>query len=74
MGKPIDDHFLMHYRALLDTEDRAFDQLEHASEDGDRQQFADALVEWQKALHAKLQWLEPAGYDLVPPGQGSLAS
>lgn len=71
MGKPIDDHFLHRYRELLDAEDRAFDQLEHASEDGDRQQFSDELSEWQVALQAKLQWLEQAGYDLVPPGPGS---
>ena len=28
MHQPIDDHFLLKYRALLDAEDLAFDELE----------------------------------------------
>ena len=32
----VDDHFFRRYRALLDAEDCAFDELEHAYEDGDR--------------------------------------
>ena len=39
----VDEHFLNRYRALLDAEDAAFDELEHASEDGDRQQFMVAV-------------------------------
>ncbi len=39
MHQPIDDHFLSKYRALLDAEDLAFDELEHACEEGDRMQF-----------------------------------
>ena len=35
----MDDHFLARYRALLDAEDEAFDELEHAYEDGDRSHF-----------------------------------
>ena len=35
----VDDHFFRRYRALLDAEDAAFDELEHAYEDGDRTAF-----------------------------------
>ena len=35
----VDDHFFRRYRALLDAEDCAFDELEHAYEDGDRAAF-----------------------------------
>lgn len=69
MGKPIDDHFLGRYRALLDAEDAAFDELEHAAEDGDATRFARELVAWKEALDAKVSWLEGCGYDLVTPGR-----
>ena len=39
MNQPISDHFLSRYRSLLDAEDLAFDELEHACEEGDRAQF-----------------------------------
>ena len=39
LAEVIDDHFLIRYRALLDAEDEAFDELEHAFEDGDRAHF-----------------------------------
>jgi hypothetical protein len=58
MGKPIDDHFLQRYRLLLDTEDAAFDALEHATEDGDAVAFEAALVAWLEALDAKVAWLD----------------
>ena len=32
----VNEHFLARYRAMLDAEDAAFDELEHAFEDGDR--------------------------------------
>src|SRR3954468_22091698 len=35
----IDESFLMRYRVLLDEEAAAFDELEHAYEDGDREHF-----------------------------------
>ena len=49
MHQPIDDHFLSRYRALLDAEDLAFDELEHACEEGDRMQFDKDMVDWQNA-------------------------
>jgi hypothetical protein len=70
MGKPIDDRFLLRYRLLLDAEDHAFDELEHAVEDGDRRHFTDELQLWRKALEAKLEFLETCDYDLdgILPG------
>ena len=47
MHQPIDDHFLLKYRSLLDAEDVAFDELEHACEEGDRTQFDKDMVDWQ---------------------------
>ncbi len=35
----MDDQFLIKYRILLDAEDEAFDELEHAYEEGDRPHF-----------------------------------
>ena len=46
----IDDQFLARYRALLDAEDAAFDELEHAFEDGNRAAFNDDLAAWRKAV------------------------
>ena len=63
MHQPIDDHFLLKYRALLDAEDLAFDELEHACEDGDRMQFDKDMVDWQNALEHKLVFLANAGIE-----------
>ena len=64
VAKPIDDHFLESYRRLLDAEDEAFDELEHACEDGDRPHFDMELGEWQQALAAKISFLRDAGYQV----------
>jgi len=72
VAKPIDDHFLLRYRELLDAEDRAFDALEHASEDGDRAHFVDELGAWQLALVAKVTFLADSGYDINVPRVGDL--
>jgi hypothetical protein len=69
VAKPIDDHFLQHYRELLDAEDHAFDELEHAAEDGDASSFADGLDRWRVALDTKIAWLHNSEYDI-----GGLAS
>ena len=68
--QPIDDHFLSKYRALLDAEDLAFDELEHACEDGDRMQFDKDMVDWQNALEHKLVFLANAGIDFKLPVLG----
>jgi hypothetical protein len=65
--QPIDDHFLSKYRALLDAEDLAFDELEHACEEGDRIQFDKDMVDWQTALERKLSFLHTAGIEVRLP-------
>ncbi|MGI8492291.1 MAG: hypothetical protein ACR2KC_03685 [Acidimicrobiales bacterium] len=61
----IDDQFLSRYRALLDAEDAAFDELEHAFEDGDRAHFDADLSAWRQAVERKLGYLHRLG--LVRP-------
>ncbi len=39
----VDEGFMRRYRQLLDAEDTAFDELEHAYEDGDRAHFGAAV-------------------------------
>jgi hypothetical protein len=65
--RPIDDHFLLKYRTLLDAEDLAFDELEHACEDGDRTQFDKDMVDWQTAVEHKIAFLHSAGLELKMP-------
>lgn len=62
----IDEAFLGRYRALLDAEDAAFDQLEHCYEDGDRASFDDCIKGWRSAVDRKLTFLHKAGF-LDPP-------
>lgn len=57
----IDEHFLLRYRQLLDAEDAAFDELEHAFEDGDREHFEQDLAAWCDAINRKLQYLQRSG-------------
>lgn len=57
----IDDHVLQRYRELLDAEDAAFDELEHAFEDGDRAHFEADLASWQAAVERKLNYLRRLG-------------
>jgi len=64
----IDDHVLKRYRELLDAEDTAFDELEHAYEDGDRAHFEADLASWQSAVRRKLAYLKRLGL-LVPDGE-----
>ena len=65
----VNEHFLARYRALLDAEDCAFDELEHAYEDGDRDLFSSDLSAWRAAVSRRLDYLERAGVEL----NGSLA-
>ena len=57
----IDDHMLRRYRELLDAEDAAFDELEHAYEDGDRAHFEADLASWKDALQRKMAYLRRMG-------------
>ncbi len=65
MSQPIDDHFFLKYRELLDAEDEAFDELEHACEDGDRSHFDQEMAAWRGALEKKFSFLRQAGFDLA---------
>ncbi len=58
----VDEQFFMKYRALLDAEDAAFDELEHAYEDGDRAHFETDFVAWQKAVERRSSYLERHGF------------
>ena len=60
----INDHFFLKYRALLDAEDQAFDELEHACEDGDGPHFDEEMVLWISALRRKLAFLARSGFEV----------
>lgn len=57
----VDEHFLNRYRALLDAEDAAFDELEHAYEDGDREHFLVDLCEWERSVERRHAYLTRHG-------------
>ena len=57
----LDEAFMRRYRQLLDAEDNAFDELEHAYEDGDREHFETDYAAWQSVLGRKLAFLERRG-------------
>jgi hypothetical protein len=60
-GGTFDEGFLRRYREMLDAETAAFDELEHAYEDGDRERFDRDFVEWQTVLSRKRDFLVRAG-------------
>jgi hypothetical protein len=60
----IDDRTLEGYRKLLDREDSAFDELEHAYEEGDRDHFEADLSQWQLAAQHRLAYLKRMGVEL----------
>jgi hypothetical protein len=64
LAEVVDEHFLTRYRVLLDAEDAAFDDLEHAYEDGDRPHFEADLKLWNEALERKLNYLQRHGVEL----------
>lgn len=66
LAEVIDDHFLTRYRELLDAEDAAFDELEHAYEDGDRTTFDADLAAWRAAIDRKMAYLRRRGIELDP--------
>ncbi|MCL4422234.1 MAG: hypothetical protein M1115_03540 [Actinobacteria bacterium] len=63
----LDDQVLKRYRELLDAEDEAFDELEHAYEDGDRDNFECHLANWQGALERKIGFLHSLGIEVPAP-------
>ncbi len=62
----IDEHFFRRYRELLDAENAAFDELEHAYEDGDREHWADDLASWQAQVEKRNAFLEKQGFLRAP--------
>jgi len=58
----IDEGFLRRYRELLDAEDAAFDELEHAYEDGDRATFEQDLEGWRAIVERRRIFLERRGF------------
>ena len=72
MADPVlDEAFMRRYRELLDAEDSAFDELEHAYEDGDRARFDHDFAEWQGIVERRLSFLERHG--LAPVNAGAPA-
>jgi hypothetical protein len=65
-GSSVDDKFFRRYRALLDAEDCAFDELEHAYEDGDRAAFETDLAAWRTAATRRETFLEVNGFSTSP--------
>jgi hypothetical protein len=63
----LDEAFMRRYRELLDAEDNAFDELEHAYEDGDREHFETDYAAWQSVLGRKLAFLERRGIAVESP-------
>ena len=49
----IDEGFFRRYRELLDAEDAAFDELEHAYEEGDRARFDADLATWRGVVERR---------------------
>ena len=65
-GNAVDEHFFRRYRVLLDAEDCAFDELEHAFEDGDRAAFESDLEAWRHAATRRESFLEVNGFAASP--------
>ena len=64
----VNEHFLARYRALLDEEDAAFDELEHAYEDGERADFERDLAQWRGIVERRRAFLERYGFVPLPTG------
>jgi hypothetical protein len=62
-----DDQAIRRYRELLDAEDAAFDELEHAYEEGDRAVFEADLNAWRSALAQKIAFLSRMGFEVPAP-------
>jgi hypothetical protein len=59
----LDEGFFRRYRELLDAEDAAFDELEHAYEEGDRAHFEQDLTEWRSVVARRSTFLERHGIE-----------
>jgi hypothetical protein len=57
----LDEGFFRRYRELLDAEDAAFDELEHAYEEGDRARYEQDLVQWRSIVERRSSFLDRTG-------------
>ncbi|MFA5884012.1 MAG: hypothetical protein WDA60_09210 [Acidimicrobiia bacterium] len=64
----IDEAFFRRYREFLDAEDSAFDELEHAYEDGDRANWADDFAAWKAQVEKRTAFLAKHGFLPVTTG------
>jgi hypothetical protein len=62
----LDEGFFRRYRDLLDAEDAAFDELEHAYEEGDRARFEQDLTAWRSVVERRSTFLERHGFAPLP--------
>ncbi len=53
----VDEGFLRRYREMLDAEDAAFDELEHAYEDGDRARYETDFATWRAVVERRVLFL-----------------
>ena len=58
----LDEGFFRRYRELLDAEDAAFDELEHAYEEGDRANYEQDLAQWRSVVERRGVFLERHGF------------
>jgi hypothetical protein len=58
----LDEGFFRRYRELLDAEDAAFDDLEHAYEEGDRANYEQDLTNWRSVVERRGVFLERHGF------------
>ena len=62
----INEGFFRRYRELLDAEDAAFDELEHAYEEGDRVHYEQDLEQWRALVERRTAFLGRSGMFPVP--------
>ena len=73
LAEVIDEHFLARYRALLDAEDAAFDELEHAYEEGDREHWEADVRAWQLAIDERAAFLARRHVEIDQPKRSALS-
>ena len=64
----IDEGFFRRYRDLLDAENAAFDELEHAYEEGNRAKYEADFSEWRVLVERRSAFLERRGITPVSTG------
>jgi hypothetical protein len=65
----IDEAFFRRYRELLDAEAAAFDELEHAYEEGDRAHYEQDLGNWRMQVDKRNAFLGRHGLMPIPAGK-----